>query len=627
MTKGQNCRRVIDNAVVKMKIQPLSARSTNFLIVSLLSCICFPGYGQTGPGGVGNKQKNVLWLNSESLFASNANRINFWHDESGNFNHAFAEMMHAPLLNHGNSWPQKSVLFTEAPGFLSIADDASLDGMNTITMFVVVKLTGGPGEQSVLSKSNGQGGINEVFAYRLLAAQSGAVSAEVSRAGNRLTAGENLSNSEYNIIAFRFDGNSNNRQLRIFKNGKEQGQRNTPQTPAIPDVDADLTLGALNAHAELPFRGQIAETIIYNQALNNAEMVVVENYLAAKYQIPVDSYYTQGLEHYRYDVSGIGRAQGQERHEVSQGRAALRGSAAGGFGARRYAFWGHNGAPSGEIATDSMPSGIQARLKRTWKFVSEGNINDMHIAYHLDSLAGNDPMALRLLVGTSGQNFLNQTLVLPGVINGDYIEFRHVTLSNGMLVTLGTSDLGVAPLPVELLHFNVQNQTDAAAISWATASETNNDFYTVLRSTDPGSDWEIILTTEGAGNSTTRTDYLGYDEQPLHGVSYYRLAQTDFDGKYEQFEIKSLHRKPKPGDFGMELFPNPGSDVVYVYSDRSLQGVSTVLYDMQGGEMHVIIELNDSHAKIGVNDLPVGVYILRCAFHDGLISMPFVVAR
>ncbi|HKL03486.1 MAG TPA: LamG-like jellyroll fold domain-containing protein [Cryomorphaceae bacterium] len=595
--------------------------------LSLLTSLVETGYAQTGPGGVGNSENNVLWLKPEGLFSSGSDRVSFWPDESGNFNHAFAEMGHAPFLEQGYSWPEKSVHFSaEDPGFLRIADDPSLDGMEAMTIFAVIKPTDDIGEQSVISKRDGQGD-DEIFAYRLISEPNGVVAAEVKRTNNRLTAGEHMSESYYNIVAFRFDGNTNSGQLKIFKNGSERGNRNTPQTSSIPDVDTDLIIGALNSNSELPFRGNIAEVIKYNTALNSAEMVIVENYLASKYQIPAESNFTANLGSFHHDVCGIGRAQGQNKHEVSQGRSMLRGKAAGNLGAKRYVFWGHNGAPKGEVTADSLPQGIEARLKRTWKFVTERNVNDIHLAFHLDSFASSEPSALRLLVGTNGENFLDQTTILPGVVNGDYMEFNNVAISEGQLVTLGTTSTGIAPLPVSLIHFNAESQPNAVALSWATSSEINNDFFTVLRSTDPEGNWKTVLTEEGAGNSTSRIDYRVYDTNPLPGLSYYRLAQTDFDGSYEEFEIKSVNRKAQYQNFEIELFPNPADRDVYIYSDISLQGANIAVFDMQGGEMDVAIDQNDSHVQIEVSNLPFGVYIFRCSLEQRIISVPFMVER
>jgi hypothetical protein len=92
-------------------------------------------------------------------------------------------------------------------------------------------------------------------------------------------------------------------------------------------------------------------------------------------------------------------------------------------------------------------------------------------------------------------------------------------------------------LPVILYSFfancNNQNQVD---VSWTTGSEINNDYFTVERSSD-GLSFEEVARLSGAGNSNTPLHYKITDETPVKGVSYYRLKQTDFDGKYEVFPM------------------------------------------------------------------------------------------
>lgn len=63
-----------------------------------------------------------------------------------------------------------------------------------------------------------------------------------------------------------------------------------------------------------------------------------------------------------------------------------------------------------------------------------------------------------------------------------------------------------------------------------TASEKNNDFFTLERSKD-GTSFEKLKTVSGAGNSDHVLNYSEKDEAPLHGISYYRLKQMDYDGK------------------------------------------------------------------------------------------------
>ncbi|MFN3556064.1 MAG: hypothetical protein ACK4VN_08900 [Bacteroidales bacterium] len=90
------------------------------------------------------------------------------------------------------------------------------------------------------------------------------------------------------------------------------------------------------------------------------------------------------------------------------------------------------------------------------------------------------------------------------------------------------------PLPIDLLYFNARAERSQVALEWATATEINNDFFTIERSSD-GHNWQIIGYETGAGNSSQTLRYAYTDSNPLEGIVYYRLKQTDFDGQFEYF--------------------------------------------------------------------------------------------
>jgi hypothetical protein len=94
-------------------------------------------------------------------------------------------------------------------------------------------------------------------------------------------------------------------------------------------------------------------------------------------------------------------------------------------------------------------------------------------------------------------------------------------------------------LPIELLNFDAKPQGNEVITSWTTASETNNDYFTLERSAD-GNTFEKIGTVSGAGNSTSMLNYSETDTSPLPGTSYYRLKQTDYDGKYSYSQMVSV---------------------------------------------------------------------------------------
>jgi len=88
-------------------------------------------------------------------------------------------------------------------------------------------------------------------------------------------------------------------------------------------------------------------------------------------------------------------------------------------------------------------------------------------------------------------------------------------------------------LPVELVEFKAVYNRDYknVYITWITATETNNNYFTIERSYD-ATNWEVVRYINGHGTSSTPIQYETYDYTIKDGVVYYRLIQTDFDGKF-----------------------------------------------------------------------------------------------
>jgi hypothetical protein len=95
-------------------------------------------------------------------------------------------------------------------------------------------------------------------------------------------------------------------------------------------------------------------------------------------------------------------------------------------------------------------------------------------------------------------------------------------------------------------------------LTWATASQINNDYFTIAKSFD-GYDFIEVSHINGAGNANEYISYTTKDVDPYYGTSYYRLTQTDYDGKFERFPIVSVNVNPE-GVF--ELFPNPTESTI-----------------------------------------------------------------
>lgn len=168
-------------------------------------------------------------------------------------------------------------------------------------------------------------------------------------------------------------------------------------------------------------------------------------------------------------------------------------------------------------------------------------------------------------------------------------------------------------LPVELAKFDAVacNDNKAACVSWTTATETNNDFFTVERSRS-GVEWEGIGNTDGAGNSSAPLHYTFEDNPAPSGMVYYRLRQTDFDGTTTVSDPVALLMKP-----GQEMlgFPNPTSRSIRLQGDfpqgvlvvRLMDAAGKLVYDtsIDWGNADESGELN-----IDLPKLPSGAYFL-----------------
>ena len=97
-------------------------------------------------------------------------------------------------------------------------------------------------------------------------------------------------------------------------------------------------------------------------------------------------------------------------------------------------------------------------------------------------------------------------------------------------------------LPIELLYFKGSVYNSDNILHWSTASEDNNDYFTIEKTKD-GIDWEIVTRESGAGNSSNQLYYSSVDENVESIINYYRLKQTDYDGKFKYSDIISIDNR------------------------------------------------------------------------------------
>ncbi len=156
---------------------------------------------------------------------------------------------------------------------------------------------------------------------------------------------------------------------------------------------------------------------------------------------------------------------------------------------------------------------------------------------------------------------------------GDFVPFANTTYqsfggpgNSGAYYYL--DDIAVQPatsLPVDLLSFTVRAEERDAIAEWTTATEIDNDHFDVLRSTD-GSEWTLIATVPGAGNSQAARSYQALDPYPPIGTDYYRLSQVDMDGSAHLSSVASV-RFDNDGHVRIWPQPNNGTFTMNIGND------------------------------------------------------------
>ncbi len=152
---------------------------------------------------------------------------------------------------------------------------------------------------------------------------------------------------------------------------------------------------------------------------------------------------------------------------------------------------------------------------------------------------------------------------------------------------------GGGPLPISLLDFNAtyNSQTQNVDLDWATASEENNDYFTIQKSRSDATDFDLVVQVPGAGSSNQTLYYEAVDENPYYGLSYYRLKQTDYDGTYTYSDLVAVNIL-KGLEFSVR--PNPARDMLQIVFGSAKNNTVFVMTP----EYNAAIKIYDTRGKL-----------------------------
>jgi len=280
------------------------------------------------------------------------------------------------------------------------------------------------------------------------------------------------------------------------------------------------------------------------------------------------------------------------------------------------------------VSTSMNVSGIPSdsyfvyKIEADWVGTGGSPAFSNSINVELNDGSGNIYRALALANSGSAENSNATTLIWTGIMDTEYIGGNNLTIrffdnyNTGGPFTSSITDVNFTiysnvdvAFPVELLHFQA-GLTDEREVqlNWATASEINNDYFVVERSTD-GNTFSEINRVNGKGSSVERSAYISTDPAPATGLNYYRLKQVDFDGTFEYSHIEVI-RVDTPVD--IICFPNPSSDIFNISIERQDANMDEIvtIYDSLGKAI-LTLSLNEHNQQIDLSRFPTGLYTAK----------------
>ncbi len=108
-------------------------------------------------------------------------------------------------------------------------------------------------------------------------------------------------------------------------------------------------------------------------------------------------------------------------------------------------------------------------------------------------------------------------------------------------------------LPISLISFKGEYKNNVVELDWVTESEKNNDYFTIERSSN-AIEFTNVGEINGSGNSNITLKYFYSDNNPLITKSYYRLKQTDFDGKYTYSNIITVSQDKIINEYDLNMY-------------------------------------------------------------------------
>ncbi len=274
------------------------------------------------------------------------------------------------------------------------------------------------------------------------------------------------------------------------------------------------------------------------------------------------------------------------------------------------------------------PDGASARVQLNWGFESGLPDGDLDLIRN-STVVGEWNGSAWTNKGNNG----SVSVTGNGTWTSGTVNAGTISSFSTKYFTIATTDEN-NPLPVEFLSIDAYLQDENIVVEWITATERNNDYFTVERSRD-AVNFEIIAVVKSKaefGNSNQILSYSVVDLSPIAGLNYYRVKQTDFDGTSDYSKLVGVFYQNK-SDVAINIYPNPnrGYEFNLVMEGLiSFESVVITITNIHGKTVQTDFVNADDMGKLirkvsPIRKLEPGVYIITVSAASGRFTTRMVV--
>jgi len=541
----------------------------------------------------------ALWMIADSgITASEASLVSQWNDLSGNG-------LHATQPTGGN---QPTLVAEQLNGHSVIRFDGSNTYMTTpsfergqnMSVVMVTKTTsttgGSYGWQRVLSDD-----LYMLIGYNNSDARN--------YFGNGAWQGGNaLGSSQVNNFQIRSTIH-NGISDKSYINGVASSVQNFTRSSHT----APLTIGAgfENGSYVQHLSGDIAEIIIFNKLLTDAERLAIEGKLTLKYK--------------------IGAKSTVENPTVGSGETGQYVLGSTGASVNFTTGSGTSGSLTGSVSSDptiegDLPESVNGVNSQKYWSIQNNGLTGITYSITLDfsDVTGiADFRAIRILKRENSSSPWKDVEFAPFNATVTYDQ-PYITVSG--LTSFSEFGFGESSgvLPVELSSFTASVSNNRVQLNWATTTETNNYGFEIEKSVS-GSDWTKVGFVAGKGTTTEKQSY-SFTVSGLTSVSKlkFRLKQIDADGRFEYSNILSVSEIPHTLELSQN-YPNPFNPTTnFAFTVPSKGLVRIAIYDVMGREIRSLMnkemESGSYSVILDAKDLASGIYFCKLAFNGQIVT-------